>query len=130
MGTGYKGGASHYHSLGENLSELKKFYDFNEKTGYFGDPGNGGSTKTRHIVSADPDTAARDFYNKASYGGIQKNIPNGKGVYTIMRDGSVITYRKTSNSDGSPVVNIHISSTNPEAGNIKTQKIHFIKEKL
>lgn len=45
-----------------------------------------------------------------------------------MKDGTVITYREVSHSsNGSPAVDINISSVD-SSGNIKTQKIHFVKE--
>lgn len=46
-----------------------------------------------------------------------------------MKDGTFITYRPVSSSDKSPAVSIEISSVDPKSGQIKTQKIHFIKER-
>ena len=42
-------------------------------------------------------------------------------------DGTVITMRKKSNSDGTPVVDINIKSSS-HTGGIKGQKIHFVQE--
>jgi len=44
-----------------------------------------------------------------------------------MNDGTIITFRKISNSDGTPVVDINITSSN-HTGGIKKQKIHFVQE--
>ena len=46
---------------------------------------------------------------------------------TRMADGTVITYRETSTSDGTPVVEINIDNSG-NCGGVKSQKIHFIEE--
>lgn len=125
MGFGYKGGASHYHSLQENLSKLAKNYTYSN--GYFGTKGAGRSF-VRNIKDKDPLQAARDFYNKASYGGIEKNLPNGKGLYTKLKDGTILSFREVSSSDGTPAVEINIKKSTTSGG-VKYQKIHFTKEK-
>ena len=51
---------------------------------------------------------------------------NGKGVYTKMKDGSILSYREVSSSDGSPAVEINIKQST-DHGDIKYQKIHFVK---
>ncbi len=123
MGHGYKGDAGHHHSITENLPTLSASYKYNN--GYFGEKGQGRNF-VRNIVSDDPLKASKDFYEKAAYGGIEHEMSNGKGLYTKMSDGSVLSYRKVSTSDGSPAVEINISeSTNH--GEIKYQKIHFVK---
>ena len=47
---------------------------------------------------------------------------------THMADGSIITWREKSHSDGTSVVEINISGSS-HTGGIKKQKIHFVKEK-
>lgn len=128
MGT-YKGGSSRYRSISDNLGSLKASYSF--KNGYFGIKGQGRSS-TRNIISNDPVTTAKDFYDKAAYGGAEKPIYNTKtgdiiGQTTSLADGSVISWRNVSSSDGSPAVEINIKRSSDAAG-IKQQKIHFVKE--
>ena len=123
MGHGYKGDTGHHHSITENLSSLKSDYKY--QNGYFGDPGQGRSF-VRSIKSSDPAKSAKDFYDKAAHGGIEKQMSNGKGVYTKMKDGSILSYREVSASDGSPAVEINIKQSN-DHGEIKYQKIHFVK---
>lgn len=123
MGHGYKGDTGHHHSITENLSSLKSDYKY--QNGYFGDPGQGRSF-VRNIKSSDPAKSAKDFYDKAAHGGIEKQMSNGKGVYTKMKDGSILSYRAVSTSDGSPAVEINIKQSN-DHGEIKYQKIHFVK---
>ncbi len=41
-----------------------------------------------------------------------------------MRDGTIITYRRYSNSDGTPVVELSLVG----APGVKNQKIHFVKK--
>ena len=43
-----------------------------------------------------------------------------------MADGTIVTMRKTSTSDGTPVVEINISGSN-HTGGIQKQKIHFVQ---
>ena len=123
MGTGYKGGANHYCSFAENVSNLKSNYSFSN--GYFGEKGQGRSF-TRNIASDDPNATSKDFFDRASYGGIVNQMSNGKGQTVKMKDGTIISYRKVSSSDGSAAVDINISKSS-DSGEVKTQKIHFIK---
>ncbi len=123
MGRGLKGGASHFCSLLENEASLKNAYEFND--GYFGEKGKGRSF-TRNIICDDPKVTAKAFYDNAAYGGLEKKIQENKGVYTKLADGSVLSYRESSTSDGSPAVEINIR-TSKYSGDIKQQKIHFVK---
>ena len=125
MGTGYKGNSISYRRISENLSMLKSEYNYDK--GYFFEQGKG-RDYTRNSYSADPLKMAIDFYDKISYGGLEQDLKNGKGQYTKMADGTIITFRKTSSSDGSPAIDINISYSN-DTGGIKKQKIHFGKEK-
>ncbi|MCD8294836.1 MAG: hypothetical protein LUE27_06325 [Clostridia bacterium] len=121
MGTGYKGGASHHHSISENLPNLTSIYPYHDW--YFGKRGQGGS-HTRNIICDDPVASAQKFYEIASYGGIEHNMD--KGVYTNLTDGTIVSYREVSSSDGTPVVEINIRSST-DSGGVKQQKIHFVK---
>ena len=126
MGTGqYKGKTVRYHSIGQNILITSNSYKYED--GYFGERSPSTGSRTRNIVSKDNSATAKDFYSKISLGGIEKVYSNGDRKITQMSDGTVITWRKTSVSDGTPVVEINISnSSNP--GGIKRQKIHFIEE--
>ncbi|MBR0278226.1 MAG: hypothetical protein IJQ50_07195 [Clostridia bacterium] len=123
MGT-YKGGSTRYRSISDNVAALKTSYSYSN--GYFGIKGQGG-THTRNITSSDPVKTAKSFYDTASYGGIESHMKNGKGYTTNMADGTVISYRKTSTSDGTSVVEINIRKS-ANTGELKYQKIHFVKE--
>lgn len=125
MGAGYKGNVRHYHSVGENLSKIKSCFLYNN--GFFGISGDGGKDYSRHIVSENPLATAYKFYNLLSEGGIESKMRNDKGIFTKMKDGTVISYREYSSSDGSPVVDINIKNSSNSSG-IRKQKIHFIKE--
>ena len=100
---------------------------YNYKDGYFGEKSPSTGSKTRNITSTDNIATARDFYNKIAYGGTETSYKNGSMKITHMADGSIITWRLTSHSDGTSVVEINISSSS-HTGGIKQQKIHFIKE--
>lgn len=123
MGHGYKGDTGHHRSIMENLESLTSSYKYND--GYFGDKGQGRSF-VRNISSNDPVATAKDFYDKAAYGGIEKEMDNGKGYYSKMRDGSILSFREVSSSDGTPAVEINIKQSTSH-GDIKYQKIHFVK---
>lgn len=123
MGHGYKGDTGHHHTISENLLSLTASYKLNN--GYFGLKGQGRSF-VRNIASNTPTQTAKDFYDKAAHGGIEKTMANGKGIYTKMKDGSILSFRKISASDGTPVVEINIKASSNHCG-IKYQKIHFVK---
>lgn len=131
MGTYFKGGAGHYHSISENSAPLKKEYPY--KNGYFGEKGRSSTnSKVRYIESSNPEKTAKEFYDKATYGGIEEPIYNKRtgekiGMKTTLSDGSVISWRNVSRSDGTPAVDINISRST-DSGGIKEQKIHFVKE--
>lgn len=123
MGVSYNGGSPKFHSISDNISSLKKSFKYNN--GYFGE--NGTSNRVRIIYGNDPASIGKEFYDKISFGGIEKNLPNGKGKITYMADGSIITFRPTTKSDNYPGVDINISKST-DSGGIKQQKIHFEKE--
>lgn len=123
MGHGYKGDTGHHHTISENLPSLTSSFEYHD--GYFGEKGQGRSF-VRNISSDDPVKTAQDFYDKAALGGIEHQMDNGKGLYTKMKDGSILSYREVSSSDGSPAVEINIRDSNDHGG-VKFQKIHFSK---
>ena len=123
MGHGYKGNTGHYHSISENLDILKSNYLYNN--GYFGEKGQGRSF-VRNMAAPDPIKTAKDFYDKAAYGGIERIMENGKGSYTKMSDGTILSFRQISSSDGSPAVEINIKNSSNH-NELKYQKIHFIR---
>lgn len=125
MGTCYKGNSKNYRSIGQNVMIASSSYNY--KDGYFGEKSPSTGSKTRNIASPDNIATARDFYNKIAYGGTEASYKNGSMKITHMADGSIITWRLTSHSDGTSVVEINISSSS-HTGGIKQQKIHFIKE--
>lgn len=123
---GFKGGTSSQHSIGDNLSALKSHYQNRE--GYFGKARTPSDTKTRKLKCDDPDGAAKDFYDKAAKGGIEVALDNGKGVKASMRDGTVVTFRPSSDSDGSPAVTLNARKSRDHEGLKPYQKIHFEQE--
>ncbi len=125
MGTGYKGNSKYYRSIGQNILITATKYTY--VNGRFGISSPHGSASTRNISSSDNLSTANDFYNKISFGG-KENIVNNNLRITRMADGTIITMRKISHSDGTPVVDINIERST-HTGSIKKQKIHFIKEK-
>ena len=64
---------------------------------------------------------------------IESDIYNKKtgeviGQKTKLADGSIISWRDVSSSDGTPAVEINIEQSTSNGG-VKQQKIHFVKEK-
>lgn len=125
MGTGFKGYSKYFRSIGQNILSASSVYEYSN--GRFGICSPSTGKKTRNIVSSNPLETATDFYNKIAYGGVEKTYDNGKMKITHMADGSIITWRSVSTSDGSPVVEINIKKSS-HSGGIKEQKIHFEKE--
>lgn len=124
MGTGYKGNSVYFRSIGQNVLFTSTKYGFSN--GYFGDNSKHGNDRTRNISSSDNLASAKDFYDKIAFGG-KEQIVNDNLSITRMADGTVITMRKVSHSDGTPVVDINIKSST-HTGGVKNQKIHFVKE--
>ena len=119
-----------FRSIGENVSELKR--DFAYEEGYFGKKGKSSTnSRVRNIESSDPKTTAKIFYDKIAFGGKESNIYNRSGEIvgkkTKLSDGSVVSWREISSSDGSPAVEINIEKSTNSAG-LKQQKIHFVKD--
>ncbi len=125
MGTGnYKGNTSHYHSIGQNVMVTSQKYPM--QNGYFGVVSPSTGSKTRNIVSHDNLATAKDFYDRIANGGIEKISKGGALRIAKMHDGTIITMRTFSHSDGTPVVEINITNST-STGGVKQQKIHFIK---
>lgn len=124
MGSSYIGGADYYHELCENLENVDKSY---ERHGNHYGTGHNHSTYVYEIFCKDQYKAAKDFYNKIAYGGIVKqNMPKINGQIAKMKDGTIITYREITSSQGSSAVEINIKGSNNPCG-LKNQKIHFVK---
>jgi len=118
MGTGYHGGFGKT-NIDDNAELIKNKYPFT-KSGYFGKKGK----NARIIYTDTPIKTSKDFYDKLSKGGTKQRLSNGKGTLTLLDDYTVITYRIKTSTKGSPAVDIHIIGNSQ----IKSQKIHFIKE--
>lgn len=107
----------------DNVSDLTKRFRLSG-SGYFGTKGEGGKG-VRSLDSESPARTAAEFAGIASKAYVSARPIPGKGIIYRMRDGGYIIYRRTSSSDGTPVVEL---SVNGVAG-IKDQKIHFIRRK-
>ena len=125
MGTTYKGNAAYYRSVGQNILPTASKYPY--RNGRFGVNSPSTGNKTRNIASADPLGTAKDFYDRIAYGGVEKIYANGDRRITQMADGTIITWRRISSSDGSPVVEINISRSS-HTGGLKKQKLHFVED--
>lgn len=123
MGTCYKGKSKYFRSIGQNILLASSTYHF--ANGYFGIKSG---HSIRNIVSKNPLSTSIDFYEKISLGGIETISNGGKLRITRMADGTVITMRTTSHSDGTPAVQINITKSTHHS-EIKQQKIHFVEEK-
>ena len=122
MGSGYKGNTKYFRSVGQNILPTSLKYDYNN--GYFGNSSPSTGNKTRNISSNNPIETAKDFYDHIANGGKEKIYDGGSRKITHMADGTIITWRITSHSDGTPVVEINIKGSS-HTGGLKAQKIHF-----
>ena len=120
MGTTYKGNAQYFRSIGQNVMVTSNKY------GFFGENSKHGSERIRNIFSIDNLSTAYDFYDKIACGGIEKVVNNNMRI-TRMSDGTVITMREVSHSDGTPAVDINIKRSK-HTGGVESQKIHFVQE--
>ena len=125
MGTDlYKGNTTHYHSIGQNVMVTAKSYPM--RNGYFGVDSPSTRSRTRNIFSPDNLATAKDFYSKIANGGKETIYNHGALRVTKMSDGTYISMRTVSHSDGTPVVDINIEGSK-STGGVKRQKIHFVK---
>lgn len=107
--------------LEDNLRELLERFPANN-AGYFGTRSKRHSSNIRTIASDSPGRTASEF---ASIVGANPSVIHpisGKGFTWVLRDGGVVTYRWTSSSDGTPVVEL---TCNGVLG-VANQKIHFV----
>ena len=131
MGKGIHGGFRNtqgvglHHSLNDNLPDVTRRFPL-APCGKFGERGR---NNARVIKSSAPVGTAYEFFNRISAGYVKITaIPyrdgGKKGCVATLKDGTKITIRKKSSSDGSPAVDINIVSP----GRVKPHKIHFVKE--
>lgn len=119
-GGGFAGGsASSPQAFGRNVSEILRSFSVNQQ-GLFGVAGRG---RSRRLYSDDPSATARLFYDTLGRGGQVRRID--RGYIRTFDDGTHITYRPVSRSDGSPA--IQISVQNPRSPLARYQKIHFME---
>ena len=130
MGKGIHGGFKNtqgrglLHTLTDNLPSVTSRFPL-APCGKFGEQGK----RARIIKSPKPVGTAYEFFNRISSGYAKIiEIPykdgSKKGCVAVLKDGTKITLRKKSSSDGSPAVDINITSP----GRVKPHKIHFVKE--
>lgn len=103
---------------------VSKVYKYHN--GRFGVSSPSTGNNTRNIISSNPLKAANDFYAKIAKGGIEKKINDNHRI-TRMSDGTIVSYRIKSVSDGTPVIEINIRRSKNSSG-VKNQKIHFVME--
>lgn len=129
MGTSYKGGSPTFRSIRENISKTKEHFPITD--GFFGTKGKSRDASIRNIASSNPAVTAKEFYDSIAYGGketvlIDMRTGAPKGMKTKMADGSIITWRNVSSSDGSPAVDINIERSS-DGHTVQQQKIHFVQ---
>lgn len=95
--------------------------------GFFGKIGKASVDEIRQIDADDVLSESKKFYNCIAYGGIETKLPNGKGVRTELRDGTIIVYREITSTIGSPAVEINVRKSSDNCG-LKCHKIHFEKK--
>lgn len=124
MGGGRGGGYSDSSNeqLDSNFRALENRFG-SHSSGRYGTPGASGNV--RHISSKDPQATAKEFFDIASRGGKTTEIK--PGVFrTTFKNGTYITYRKTSKSDGSPAITIKPGEQSQHS--IRPHKIHFVED--
>lgn len=121
MGSGSGGGyTASSGNLAANIKDLSAKYALSP-SGRFGKPGTSG--KARYLAVENPGDVAKQFWNKLGKGGVISKIDGGKGYISVFPDGSRISYRPKSNSDGSPTIDI-----NHKSPGSSYYKVHFVKD--
>lgn len=123
MGIYFKGNSVTHHSLLDNLKRTAESFSLNDE-GYFGEIGKSNSPWIREIKSDDVVKTALSFYDLIGFGGIERELKNGKGLISELKDGTCIVYRENTSTPNSPAVEINIRKSKNH-GKIKYQKIHF-----
>lgn len=128
MGRGRSGrfsgtpGGSSFHSFADNLPNLTEKFPLEGRQ--FGEPSTTTRDKTVRIIkSKDPVKTAYEFFGLATEGAESIVHPKAGMSLARLKDGSFVSIRETSSSDGSPAVDLSIKP----AGFVKTRKIHFEK---
>ena len=85
----------------------------------------GKNKDVRRIYSAHPERDARHFYDTLGEGGAHKPMPNGHGYMRWFTDGTHVSYRPTISRDGTPVIEVTVTSAGSKLA--AYQKIHFTK---
>ena len=111
-------------SFSDNLPLLLERFNLTS-SGYFGEHGQSPKHDVRVVRCDNPAKTAFEFQSLAGNNPVViRQIP-GKGHTMLMRDGTRITYRRFSYSDGTPVVELKVAG----APGVKSQKIHFVGSK-
>jgi hypothetical protein len=111
-------------SLRGNLTRVEKEFG-GIKNGYFGSPGS--TSRVRTISTDQPRKSAVQFFKLASQGARISHSRDGFVTVAHFPDGSAVSLRPSSQSDGSPAIQIKPSKS---SGAIKAQKIHFVKDEI
>lgn len=119
-GGGYATSPSSPEQFGRNVDRLIREFPVDAQ-GKFGVKGKG---KSQRIYDAAPEAAARKFYETLGAGGDFRPIP-GKGYLRWFDDGTHVSYRPVSSSDGTPVIEITVYTQGSKLA--PYQKIHFMK---
>ena len=77
------------------------------------------------FLSAVENKTSKVFFSNLSKGGTKTKLKNGKGKQATLPDKTDIVHRPITSTKDSPAVDITIK----KESKIKTQKIHFEKEK-
>jgi len=122
-GQGKLGGGSS--SLSANLQSLASSFGM-YANGYFGTQGKSRYNQIRNIASANPEAAARSFFERAARGGEIEVASNGRATIAVFSSDARIVFRAESSSDGSAVVEITLPAGQGHFPSY--QKIHFVKD--
>lgn len=127
MGTCERGEHNEYRSIRTNVIRMQDTFPLRE--GYFGTPGRSSNPHVRNIVSDAPLKTATIFFQRIADGSHIEHRQTSKGgklFLAYLSDGGIISFRDSSSSDGTPVVEINILHSS-DHGSVKQQKIHFVK---
>jgi len=87
--------------------------------GHYGSVGKRGNSHVRNMPGGV--SGAKKFFDNITEGFISEEpIQNNKGIIRTLNDGTSITFRPSSSTDGTPAIDINGGTT------LKKQKIHFV----
>lgn len=126
MGAGFSSATRISCNIKDGLIQAKLTYNYNDGL-FFDRSPKRHDDYVRICESDNPIKTSKEFFEILTQNSFSNKQFKDKKIIAKMTDGTVITWREKSSSDGSPVVEINIKRCDSNSG-LKNQKIHFTQK--